>query len=109
MLAFTLVLFCWLACRFRSRLDLELEVMALRHQLAVPRRQRPGRTRFPTSVTWAECCLSSYVNYYRRSRTHLALRKDPPDSRPVETPDRGRVITLPQVGGLHQRYQRLAA
>lgn len=35
----------WLACRFRSRAELELEVIALRHQLAVLRRQRPGRTR----------------------------------------------------------------
>jgi putative transposase len=45
MLAFTSALFSWLACRFRSRADLELEVIALRHQLAVLRRQRPGRTR----------------------------------------------------------------
>ena len=32
-----------LVCRFRSRAALELEVVALRHQLAVLRRQRPGR------------------------------------------------------------------
>src|SRR5712691_2221951 len=31
-----------LACRFRSRAVLELEVLALRHQLHVLRRQRPG-------------------------------------------------------------------
>ncbi len=31
--------------RFRSRASLELEVLALRHQLAVLRRQRPGRPR----------------------------------------------------------------
>jgi putative transposase len=43
--SFTSALFSWLACRFRSRADLELEVIALRHQLAVLRRQRPGRTR----------------------------------------------------------------
>src|SRR5260370_21363696 len=34
-----------LACRFRSRAVLELEVLALRHQLHVLRRQRPGRPR----------------------------------------------------------------
>jgi putative transposase len=33
----------WLTCRFRGRVELELEVIALRHQLAVLRRQRPGR------------------------------------------------------------------
>jgi transposase InsO family protein len=51
--------------------------------------------------------LSSYVDYYHRSRTHLSLRKDCPDPRPIE--GRGTVIVLPQVGGLHHRYQRLAA
>src|SRR5258707_15703930 len=34
-----------LACRFRGRAVLELEVLALRHQLHVLRRQRPGRRR----------------------------------------------------------------
>ena len=32
-----------LACRFRRRASLELEVLALRHQVAVLHRQRPGR------------------------------------------------------------------
>jgi hypothetical protein len=32
-----------LVCRFRSRATLELEIVALRHQLAVLRRQQPGR------------------------------------------------------------------
>ncbi len=45
MLAFLSELFCWLAHRFRGRAELELEVIALRHQLAVLRRQRPGRRR----------------------------------------------------------------
>ena len=34
-----------LSFRFRSRASLELELIALRHQLAVLRRQRPGRLR----------------------------------------------------------------
>src|SRR5215469_13604496 len=33
----------WLAGRFCSRAELELEVIVLRHQLAVLRRQRPSR------------------------------------------------------------------
>jgi putative transposase len=45
MVAFVSELFSWLAWRFRSRAELELEVIALRHQLAVLRRQRPGRPR----------------------------------------------------------------
>ena len=44
MLAFILALVSWLAGRLRSRAEVELEIFALRHQLAVLRRQRPGRT-----------------------------------------------------------------
>jgi putative transposase len=35
-----------LSFRVRSRASLELELIALRHQLIVLRRQRPGRLRF---------------------------------------------------------------
>ncbi len=53
--------------------------------------------------------LSSYVDYYHHTRTHLSLDKDCPHSRLVQPPESGRVIALPQVGGLHHRYERLAA
>lgn len=53
--------------------------------------------------------LQSYFVYYQRSRTHLALAKDAPESRVVEKPERGRIVVIPQVGGLHHRYQRRAA
>jgi len=53
--------------------------------------------------------LSSYFDYYHRYRTHLSLRKDSPEPRSIEPPDRGRVTAFSQVGGLHHRYQRLAA
>ncbi|MGD0291299.1 MAG: integrase core domain-containing protein [Candidatus Binataceae bacterium] len=53
--------------------------------------------------------LSSYADYYHRSRTHLSLDKDCPEPRPI-MPDRsGRVVAIPQVRGLHHRYERLAA
>ena len=45
MVAYISELVSWLAGRLRSRAELELEVIALRHQLAVLRRQRPGRHR----------------------------------------------------------------
>jgi len=44
--------------------------------------------------------------YYHRARTHLALHKDAPDVRPIERPEVGRVIPIPEVGGLHHRYVR---
>jgi putative transposase len=53
--------------------------------------------------------LSSYQDYYHRTRTHLSLREDSPDPRPVHPPTRGKVIAIPQVGSLHHRYERLAA
>ena len=53
--------------------------------------------------------LQSYVRYYHRSRTHLSLEKDSPDPRPVEPPEKGRVVAIPEVGGLHHRYTRRAA
>ena len=52
--------------------------------------------------------LRSYVAYYRRSRTHLALDKDAPDHR-SSTRASGRFIATPEVGGLHHRYDREAA
>jgi transposase InsO family protein len=53
--------------------------------------------------------LSSYVDYYHRTRTHLSLDKDCPDPRPILPRRIGKVIAIPQVGGLHHRYDRLAA
>jgi putative transposase len=53
--------------------------------------------------------LSSYFDYYHRSRTHLSLAKDCPEPRPVCPPRTGKIIAFPQVGGLHHRYERLAA
>jgi transposase InsO family protein len=53
--------------------------------------------------------LHNYFGYYQRSRTHLALGKDAPEPRAVESPKQGRVVAIPQVGGLHHRYQRRAA
>jgi len=53
--------------------------------------------------------LGAYVEYYRQSRTHLSLSKDAPIPRPVATRGDGRVVAIPQVGGLHYRYERRAA
>ena len=52
---------------------------------------------------------SSYVDYYHRTRTHLGLEKDCPDPRQIQLRPNDRVIAIPQVRGLHHRYQRLAA
>jgi len=53
--------------------------------------------------------LATYFAYYHRSRTHLSLTKDAPESRAVMSPETGEVVELPEVGGLHHRYERRAA
>ena len=53
--------------------------------------------------------LASYFDYYHRSRAHLSLGKDSPVPRPIENAKAGKIIALPQVGGLHHRYERLVA
>jgi len=53
--------------------------------------------------------LSSYFAYYEQSRTHLSLGKDAPISRPIQPPAMGRVVEIPQVGGLHHLYTRKVA
>jgi transposase InsO family protein len=53
--------------------------------------------------------MTRYWSYYERSRTHLSLDKDTPIPRPVMPPEDGAVVAIPEVGGLHHRYERRAA
>jgi len=53
--------------------------------------------------------VKSFLAYYHQARTHLSLLKDAPEPRPVESPERGSVVAIRQVGGLHHRYERRAA
>ena len=95
-------------------------------QRSLQRHDRPGRmpmssassVRFAASVLdhvvvinerHLRRVLISYLDYYHCSRTHLSLDKDCPDARPIQQPNSGMVIAIAQVGGLHHRYERLAA
>ena len=53
--------------------------------------------------------LTRYLAYYHQARTHLALDKDAPDRRQIQILAAGRIVQLPEVGGLHHRYIRQAA
>jgi transposase InsO family protein len=53
--------------------------------------------------------IDAYVDYYNSTRTHLSLAERTPDYNRRPTAKRGRVIALPKVGGLHHRYDRIAA
>jgi Integrase core domain len=52
--------------------------------------------------------LRDYIDYYHNSRPHQALERNSPTPRKIEAPVKGKVISIPQVGGLHHRYRRAA-
>ena len=51
--------------------------------------------------------LASYFGYYHGSRTHWGLDQQCPF--PRQGSSLGRIIEIPQLGGLHHRYERVAA
>lgn len=53
--------------------------------------------------------LTGYFVYYHGFRTHLALAMDCPVPRPVESPECGKIIAVPEVGGQQQHYERWVA
>ena len=53
--------------------------------------------------------LKTFATYYHGSRTHLTLCEDSPEPRAVQPPELGRIVAIPQVGGLDHRYDRRAA
>jgi transposase InsO family protein len=53
--------------------------------------------------------LEGYWDYYHRLRPHRSLEHDSPIPRPVESRDRGKVVEMPLLGGLHHHYLRQAA
>ncbi|MCZ6858975.1 MAG: hypothetical protein O7I42_01615 [Alphaproteobacteria bacterium] len=53
--------------------------------------------------------LTSCLVYYHRMRCHVSLDKDASDGRPVQAVKAGNVVAFPRVGGVHHRYQRIAA
>jgi transposase InsO family protein len=51
--------------------------------------------------------LAKYFRYYHRSRPHLALDKQCPVERQIMK--NGVIVESPELGGLHHRYERVAA
>jgi putative transposase len=52
--------------------------------------------------------LREYFAYYNEVRPHQSVEMNAPVAREVEPPAKGKIISLPQVGGLHHRYLRAA-
>src|SRR5215218_3024559 len=108
MMSILISLLLTLRATVRSRAALHLEVLALRHQLQVLQRSRPRRLRLAYAERLVgsirrECLdhvivanerglrriLLACADYYLKSRTHLALAKDAPVSRPAVPPGDG--------------------
>jgi putative transposase len=53
--------------------------------------------------------LTSYLAYYHQARCHIGLDGAAPVHREPQPPALGKVIELPEVGGLHHHYERRAA
>ena len=53
--------------------------------------------------------LSRYFDYYHRWRVHQSLEMDCPERRTVHLRDRGRIVEIGHLGGLHHHYERSAA
>lgn len=53
--------------------------------------------------------LARYFAYYHRAQCHLSLAGDAPEPRAIQGSEEGDVVELPEVGGLHHRYERRAA
>jgi putative transposase len=51
--------------------------------------------------------LTAYLNYYHRSRPHLALEKQCPIERQIM--NQGAIVEIPELGGHDHRYERIAA
>jgi putative transposase len=50
--------------------------------------------------------LTEYFRYYHYDRTHNGLEKETPFGRPIQLrPQKGKLVKLPRVGGLHHRYE----
>jgi putative transposase len=108
--------------RYSAEVRLRIKSLGIEEILTAPRSpwQNPFAERLIGSIR-RECLnhyiilnarhlkrtLSSYFRYYHQSRTHLSLDKQCPF--PREALSVGKIVAIPQLGGLHHRYERIAA
>ena len=52
--------------------------------------------------------LDEYIEYYNTARPHQSLERNAPVPREVEPPEKGQIVAIPHLGGLHHRYTRAA-
>jgi transposase InsO family protein len=111
-------------CIFGAEFRKDVKAMGIKEVLSAPR--SPWQRAFVERVIGTrrrECLdhvivfnetslyrhVKSFLTHYHESRTHLSLAKDTPEPRPPRPLELGTIIAIPQVGGLHHRYERRAA
>ena len=58
---------------------------------------------------WAKLISGAFcANIWTTAGTHLTSAKDAPNPRAVQPTERGRIVQVPEAGGLHHRYERRA-
>jgi transposase InsO family protein len=108
--------------RYSAEVQLRIKSLGIQEILTAPKSpwQNPYAERLIGSIR-RECLnhyiilngrhlkrtLSSYFRYYHQSRTHLSLDKECPFPRAVLNV--GKIVAIPQLGGLHHRYERIPA
>ena len=107
--------------RYSAEVRLRIKSLGMQEILTAPRSpwQNPYAERLIGSI-WRECLnhyiilnarhlkrILFYFRYYHQSRTHLSLGKQCPF--PREVLKVGKIVAIPQLGGLHHRYERIAA
>ncbi|MBN2575697.1 MAG: hypothetical protein JXP73_14115 [Deltaproteobacteria bacterium] len=116
MLALLVNLLATLRSALRTRAELALENLALRQQLGALRcSTRRVHRRRVDRVFWIG--LSQFLSRWSDARiivepdTVVRCRSgsDAPEPRAVQPPSMGDIVELPEVGGLHHRYERRAA
>lgn len=107
---------------FGSEFCRDVKAIGIKEVLRLPGRRGNARMLNASSARSPECLdhvivfnqaslyryVKSLLAYYHDTRTHLSPAKNSPESRPVQSSERGAVVAI-QVGGLHHRYERRAA
>ena len=102
--------------RYSAEVQLRIKSLGIQEILTAPKSpwQNPYAERLIGSIRRE--CLNHYIilnarhlnfRYYHQSRTHLSLDKECPFPRAALKV--GKIVAIPQLGGLHHRYERIAA
>jgi hypothetical protein len=98
----------WASSRFGYRQEVHGKIVYVERLIGIIRRDCLNHV-IVINAKHLRRILKGYFRYYHEARTHLALDKDAPVSRPIQLNGGERIVAIPQVGGLHHQYERRVA